>query len=97
MEQYLADGLWLKVSEHRTADGGTASIYTDITWVKRREAELNSKTAMLESLWRVGRSVLELSVMDYSPTFDSVWCPPAKKVDPKRKPPRNISTSDDLS
>jgi len=50
VEQYLADGLWLKISEHRTADGGTASVYTDITGVKRREAELNSKTAMLESL-----------------------------------------------
>jgi adenylate cyclase len=50
VEQYLADGLWLKISEHRTADGGTASVYTDITEVKRREAELASKTAMLESL-----------------------------------------------
>jgi adenylate cyclase len=50
VEQHLGDGLWLKISEHRTADGGTASVYTDITEVKRREAELASKTAMLESL-----------------------------------------------
>jgi adenylate cyclase len=50
IEQHLGDGLWLKISEHRTADGGTASVYTDITEVKRREAELASKTAMLESL-----------------------------------------------
>ena len=50
VEQYLADGLWLKISEHRTTDGGTASVYTDITEVKRREAELASKTAMLKSL-----------------------------------------------
>jgi adenylate cyclase len=50
VEQYLADGLWLKISEHRTTDGGTASVYTDITEVKRREAELASKTTMLESL-----------------------------------------------
>ncbi len=50
MEQYLANGQWLKISEHRTTDGGTASVYTDITEVKCREAELASKSAMLESL-----------------------------------------------
>jgi adenylate cyclase len=50
VEQYLANGQWLKISEHRTADGGTASVYTDITEVKCREAELASKSAMLESL-----------------------------------------------
>jgi adenylate cyclase len=50
VEQHLADGLWLQISEHRTADGGTASVYTDITEVKRREAELAAKSAMLESL-----------------------------------------------
>ena len=50
VEQNLSDGRWLQINEHRTADGGTASVYTDITEVKRREAELASKTAMLESL-----------------------------------------------
>ena len=50
IEQNLSDGRWLQINEHRTADGGTASVYTDITEVKRREAELASKTAMLESL-----------------------------------------------
>lgn len=50
VEQNLSDGRWLQINEHRTADGGTASVYTDITDVKRREAELASKTAMLESL-----------------------------------------------
>ena len=53
------EGRWSKIfptdagysiHEHRTADGGTASVYTDITDVKQREAELASKTAMLESL-----------------------------------------------
>ena len=50
VEQNLSDGRWLQINEHRTADGGTASVYTDITDVKHREAELGSKTAMLESL-----------------------------------------------
>ena len=50
VEQNLSDGRWLLIHEHRTADGGTASVYTDITDVKQREAELASKTAMLESL-----------------------------------------------
>jgi PAS domain S-box-containing protein len=50
IEQNLSDGRWLQINEHRTTDGGTASVYTDITEVKRREAELATKTAMLESL-----------------------------------------------
>lgn len=50
VEQNLSDGRWLQINEHRTADEGTASVYTDITDVKRREAELAGKTEMLESL-----------------------------------------------
>jgi PAS domain S-box-containing protein len=50
VEQNLSDGRWLQINEHRTADGGTASVYTDITDVKRREAELAKKTETLESL-----------------------------------------------
>jgi adenylate cyclase len=50
VEQNLSDGRWLQINEHQTADGGTASVYTDITDVKRREAELARKTEMLESL-----------------------------------------------
>jgi class 3 adenylate cyclase len=50
IEQHLSDGRWLQINEHRTADGGIASVYTDVTELKRREAELASKSAMLESL-----------------------------------------------
>ena len=50
VEQNLADGRWLQIREHRTADGGTASVYTDVTELKRREAELATKTAALESI-----------------------------------------------
>ncbi len=50
IEQNLSDGRWIQINEHRTADGGTASVYTDVTEIKRREAELATKTAMLESI-----------------------------------------------
>jgi adenylate cyclase len=50
IEQYLSDGRWLQINEHRTADGGVASVYTDITELKRREDELAAKSGMLESL-----------------------------------------------
>jgi PAS domain S-box-containing protein len=49
-EQHLCDGRWLQVNEHKTASGGIASVYTDITEMKRREAELAEKTATLEGL-----------------------------------------------
>lgn len=50
IEQNLIDGRWLQINEHRTADGGIASVYTDVTQLKRREGELASKSAMLEAL-----------------------------------------------
>jgi adenylate cyclase len=49
-EQHLCDGRWLQINEHKTASGGIASVYTDITGMKRREAELAEKTATLEGL-----------------------------------------------
>lgn len=36
----LQGGRWIRVSEHKTADGGTVSIRTDITDLRRAEAEL---------------------------------------------------------
>ena len=50
IEQYLSDGRWLQINEHRTANGGIASVYTDVPELKRREAELAHKTATLETL-----------------------------------------------
>lgn len=50
VEQHLCDGRWLQINEHKTASGGIASVYTDITEMKRREAELAEKTATLEGL-----------------------------------------------
>jgi class 3 adenylate cyclase len=50
IEQYLCDGRWLQINEHRTANGGIASVYADVTELKRREAELAAKTGQLETL-----------------------------------------------
>jgi class 3 adenylate cyclase len=50
IEQYLCDGRWLQINEHKTANGGIASVYTDVTELKRRQAELAAKSAMLEAL-----------------------------------------------
>ncbi|MGE3291434.1 MAG: adenylate/guanylate cyclase domain-containing protein [Geminicoccaceae bacterium] len=38
--QRRADGRWIQVSERRTTEGGTVAVYTDITELKRAEAEL---------------------------------------------------------
>ncbi|WP_207478730.1 hybrid sensor histidine kinase/response regulator [Arenibaculum pallidiluteum] len=50
----LSDGRWIQISEHRTRDGGTVGVYTDITAVKqtetrRRERELAEKSALLQA------------------------------------------------
>ena len=36
----LADGTWLRACDYRTSDGGMLAIRTDVTEMKRREAEL---------------------------------------------------------
>jgi signal transduction histidine kinase/PAS domain-containing protein/CheY-like chemotaxis protein len=48
------DGTWLQVSERRVAGGGTVSLYTDITEIKREEArrrerELDEKSVLLQA------------------------------------------------
>ncbi len=48
------DGTWLQVSERRVAGGGIVSLYTDITEVKRceaqrRERELEEKSVLLQA------------------------------------------------
>jgi len=40
LEQRLRDGRWLMISERRTGEGGTVSVRTDITELKRRQHEL---------------------------------------------------------
>ncbi|WP_137392382.1 hybrid sensor histidine kinase/response regulator [Rhodoligotrophos defluvii] len=40
MEQRYADGRWVRISERKTPDHGTVTVYTDITELKQRQAEL---------------------------------------------------------
>ena len=44
------DGIWIMVSEHRTAEGGIVAVYSDITELKERETELAAKSQALEQL-----------------------------------------------
>ena len=53
-EQQRADGKWMRINEHRTSDGGTVSVYSDITELKQRHQQLleagNAKDEALEEL-----------------------------------------------
>ena len=40
-EQQRKDGVWLKISERRTVDGGIVGVLTDITELKNRELQLS--------------------------------------------------------
>src|SRR3954454_816180 len=44
------NGRWVMVSERRSEDGGTVAVYSDITELKQREANLSEKSAALEAL-----------------------------------------------
>ncbi len=50
--QQRSDGRWVIVSEHKTDDGGTVAVYSDVTELKQREEELSVKTNALEQLSR---------------------------------------------
>ena len=41
MLQQRTSGLWIQISEHRTQEGGIVSVYSDVTELKKREAELH--------------------------------------------------------
>ena len=50
VEIHFANGVWVQTSERPTHDGGFVAVYTDITQLKQREAELAEKTNALERL-----------------------------------------------
>ncbi len=58
IEQLDRDGRWLLINHRRTSDGGTVTIRTDITEMKRREGELLSAKECLE---RQGRELEQLT------------------------------------
>ena len=49
-ELLLPDGRWIQFVDHRTSDGGTASVRTDITKFKRVEAALEQRLTDLEKI-----------------------------------------------
>lgn len=48
VELHHRDGRWLRVHEQRTEDGGVVGVRTDITELKRREAQLERQARELE-------------------------------------------------
>ena len=48
--QRQGDGRWILISERRTNDGSIVAVYSDITELKQREADLAEKTEVLEAL-----------------------------------------------
>ena len=42
-------GMWLQINEHRTSDGGLVALYTDVTEIKQREADLRDANAQAEA------------------------------------------------
>ena len=50
VEIRFSGGVWVQVNERPTHDGGFVAVYTDITQLKRREAELAEKSNALERL-----------------------------------------------
>lgn len=63
LEAQLADGRWLQINERRTKDGGFVSVGTDITTLKRNEAQLlRSESRLLNTVadLRQSREILEI-------------------------------------
>lgn len=48
--QQRSNERWILVSEHKTRDGGTVALYSDITELKQQEKELSVKSQALERL-----------------------------------------------
>jgi class 3 adenylate cyclase/HAMP domain-containing protein len=48
--QRRGNDLWLQISERKTGDGGTVAVFSNVSDLKSREADLTEKTATLEHL-----------------------------------------------
>ncbi len=49
VERQWPDGRWILIDEHRTPDGSTLCLYTEVTDLKRREAELERTRGAAET------------------------------------------------
>jgi PAS domain S-box-containing protein len=86
-EQHLRGDVWLQISDHRTADGGLVAVYTDITELKRHEAQLAEQTALLEvTMENMGQGIsmvdAELNVVAFNSRFLELM-----QFPPERFPP----------
>jgi PAS domain-containing protein len=59
IEAWLPRGAWMLIGERRTADGGLAVVYSDITTLKLREAELDKARTEVEAMRDTMRVVLD--------------------------------------
>jgi PAS domain S-box-containing protein len=58
-EQHLKGDVWLLITDHRTADGGIVSIYTDVSQIKQAERDLREREVALNSALEEFDAVLE--------------------------------------
>jgi diguanylate cyclase (GGDEF)-like protein/PAS domain S-box-containing protein len=68
------NGQWMRVTERKTADGGTVGIWTDISALKRREhqmGEINAKLALAHLDLQQGSAMLQ-AIADAMPITVSV-------------------------
>jgi len=49
-ERQLADGRWLRISDHRTAEGGLVTLHSDVTELKRQAEELRTRETQLRGI-----------------------------------------------
>jgi PAS domain S-box-containing protein len=49
-ERELSDGRWLRITDRKTRDGGTVTVWTDITELKRREQEITASETYFRSM-----------------------------------------------
>jgi len=85
--QERRDGTWLQINEHKTEDGGTVAIYTDISDLKRQEAEVAEKTSILEAtLENMGEGIsmfnADLKLIVHNKRFLEIWDYPPDRFPP---------------
>jgi PAS domain S-box-containing protein len=73
----LRSGRWLYISEHKTKDGGTATLYFDLTERKGAEKQLRTANRMLETL--ISACPLPVCVVDQENRVE-LWNPAAERT-----------------
>jgi PAS domain S-box-containing protein len=99
-ELVRADGTCIRVSEHRTADGGIVGIRTDITDLKQREEARRESEARFRAVFdnaAIGISIanFEGRVMTVNPAFERMVCYRADEL--VDKPWTELTHPDDVA